>query len=593
VALRKDDLPERDPDEPDLPEWAVEFCREREISDLVRDGRHYEPWGEEDIESVRRAFAALDPNQRAFATKMAKGKKPDSRGSYGSSEGLLIHRYSLSPLSTAYPEMKPRYEVAPKPPEEHWHGDHGPPPEEYDHWAGKEKGWVRKRLRDAQVLKGPSSRCVARPGERECNHAKCSHIRRKKQKPRTEGSAPLFLGDHHGANTEEVHAHQHPAKYIFVTADKVDGPLLYHNHDRRQWRRGQYAKHITDYHGGDYDDPKAAGWHLHVGKWHDHDTHGWRKPENRAKHVRYEHKDGVDVEGVHCHIERVRNPETNMAKVIDCHRLARQKVSDHGVIFFVLEGCPKADSLLSAGAAAISVPSVTLWDYRDGAFAPPNDLWYVTRLFLLNKVVVIVPDADWVHNDKVINQARLLQAKLEHYGVKETHVAAPPLDPDESKPPEDRVLYKGVDDFRHAGGKLEDLVVVDNIPPSRDEIRKWIRRQPQGRRLYLNGLDRDVEALYAFARFAGESGVVEAPLQTVAKAVVCLSYDQIRAAIDSAKSYGGVTIDGDLSTRRGIYTKKEEWEERPRIILHPELRATEVQKRLGDVVELPEFEPVE
>lgn len=70
----------------------------------------------------------------------------------------------------------------------------------------------------------------------------------------------------------------------------------------------------------------------------------------------------------------------------------------------MLEGTLKNDAVLSRGEAVFSVPSVTLWDYRE--------LQAFTRTFLEGKTIFIVPDADWFENSPVDRHARLVRSLI-------------------------------------------------------------------------------------------------------------------------------------------------------------------------------------
>src|SRR5262249_5444907 len=105
-------------------------------------------------------------------------------------------------------------------------------------------------------------------------------------------------------------------------------------------------------------------------------------------------------------------------------------------LYFCLEGCIKADAILSAGGAVFSVPSVSMWDCDElPAFAAE---------YLQGVDVVIVCDADWVANPEVWKQALLCRSRLRSLaGVGRVCIAAPPVTglPD----------LKGVDDYLGKG----------------------------------------------------------------------------------------------------------------------------------------------
>ena len=343
---------------------------------------------------------------------------------------------------------------------------------------------------------------------------------------------PKDPDDHRGVNVETVHRHEHWAKYVFPSS------------------------------------PSAVEEYVH-----DHSA-GWRKrsaadrPLYRERHVARQHG-GADVEGPHGHTRRVKDETVSLARRIDVHPLAEDLIRSADVVFFVIEGCIKADAVLADGGAVFSVPSVSLWDC--------DELQDFTEQFLLGKVVVVVPDADWFTKKQVINQARLCQNALIRHGVQQVHVAA--------SPPTLRGRdTKGVDDFIGAGGHLEDLRVIDfEVPPTLYEVvaRNWSWRRDRQRR--------DAEMLAALANFTGSNGTLHAPLSTVAR-VLAKSPRAVSEAVRDLESLGAVTIEGgDLATGSSWFSPQLDWRERrrPAIVLAPELRATERPPvRLADLVQI-------
>jgi hypothetical protein len=133
---------------------------------------------------------------------------------------------------------------------------------------------------------------------------------------------------------------------------------------------------------------------------------------------------------------------------IDLHPLARRLLPEAQVVFFVLEGTPKTDAVLSAGGVAFGVPSVTCWTRRELAdFADRQ---------LRDKTVLVVPDADWYRNPAVERQALKIRTVLRRLGI-DSYVCAPPYD---AVP-----RYKGVDDHLGAGKTLGDLMIEGREPP--------------------------------------------------------------------------------------------------------------------------------
>lgn len=340
------------------------------------------------------------------------------------------------------------------------------------------------------------------------------------------GKAP---GDHYGTNTEKVHRHQRFAKYVFANGAKMDGAYLHDHADA--WKRTKEAD----------------------------------RAEKRVAHEA-RHHGGASVAGPHSHEIRVKDPlGAPMARRIDVHPLAVGPLLDSPVVFFVIEGCIKADAVLADGGAVFSVPSVSLWE--------ADELAGFADAYLADKTVIIVPDADWHENDAVISHARMCQNSLRRLGVPRTHIAAPP-------PTFNGKKTKGVDDFIGAGGHLEDLRVIDCEPP------EALAGLTHGRTLRRDRAHRDAEVMVALSTYTGPDGRFSAPLRTLAR-VLGANVMSVSRAIGDLQEWGAVEVSGDLSTRRGWFTRQYDWTERPEIIVAPELRSVELPERLlGELLEI-------
>jgi hypothetical protein len=248
-----------------------------------------------------------------------------------------------------------------------------------------------------------------------------------------------------------------------------------------------------------------------------------------------------------------------------------EKIRAAEVVFFVIEGCMKADSILAKGAAVFSVPSVSLWDCPE--------LKRFTETYLNDKEVVIVPDADWAQKEQVISQTRLCHATLSRFGVGTVHIAAPPVD-ENGKP----TRGKGVDDFlgKEGRGDLGELQTVDYVmsPETLEAIDRLVvqhcTRPDQA--------TRNATVLESMAIFAGPTGVLPSSLGMVGRAMG-LDRRRVGEAIKQLKIWGALTYDGDLAERRGYWSGKLEWPDAPPIIIAEQYRAQKDERRqLGDVV---------
>lgn len=337
---------------------------------------------------------------------------------------------------------------------------------------------------------------------------------------------------HWGENSQVVHGHERKAKYIFPPGLKTKG-FFTHDH--------------SDY------------FRLPV-------KHPGRV---KAAHVKDEH-DVCDVKGPHKHPTTVSDPDDpGLARRIDVHRLAVDKFAKAGRVFFVIEGCLKADAVLSAGEAVFSVPSVTMWDCPE--------LPEFARLYLRGKLVCIVPDSDWIMNPQVIAQARLCQSALvrisdqDHLGITPV-VCAPPVG-NYFHPPH----AKGVDDYLAAGGTIDDLVVQDNWPPFFvPEIEAFLG--PRRR----DALRRDALTVLTLALHSGPDGRYQGTLDALAR-VMGVAPATVTRAVRQLQALDVLEVNGDLSTRRSRYSGRWEWDDdAPHIVLAEKYRGEHTAAPLRD-----------
>lgn len=313
--------------------------------------------------------------------------------------------------------------------------------------------------------------------------------------------------DHHGTNSNCIHEHVQTAKYVFPPAPKID----------HRWQ---------------------------------HDHTAYKAADAYQRHLQGSHKDG-DVRGPHGHLRRVKDRTNSLAKRIDVHPFAVPMFESTDTIFFVLEGCLKADAVLTAGAAVFSVPSVTLWD------AP--ELPTFAARYLTGKFVVIVPDADWTQNSLVITQARLCQTRLQRLGVTAC-VAAPPAS----------AGHKGIDDFLGAGGALKDLAVIDRDPsPALVQfVNDHTNRRDQAQR--------DIDVLRSLSMHADHEGRITTSLRSVAR-IMGVPVMRVARGLNDLEAMGAVSIEGSVTTGRGWFSHRPEWKKSksPIISIAKPLRAIE------------------
>jgi hypothetical protein len=267
------------------------------------------------------------------------------------------------------------------------------------------------------------------------------------------------------------------------------GDTTWHRHDEAFFGDPEgVRRHLEDEHAGDLSFPiDRVHAHEDFAKYllaknatdrvpHDHTTdkrfQGTKGAEKLRDHLRSSHGDRQKG-GEHKHSRDVRGQ--HVADRIDIHPLALERLPDAERVFFVIEGTPKADAILTAiletdeRACVFNVPSVTLWKNTKELrrFAP----------HLRDKQLVVVPDADWARNWQVKRQAILCRERVREIVGNEGAVciAAPSVRDQDQKgcgcdaPSVDALgtcaicggYFKGVDDFLAAGGALGDLSVLD------------------------------------------------------------------------------------------------------------------------------------
>lgn len=122
-----------------------------------------------------------------------------------------------------------------------------------------------------------------------------------------------------------------------------------------------------------------------------------------------------------------------------------------GRIYFAMEGAIKGDAVLTAikkedpTAAVVNVPSVTLWQQKNGA---ADELKWFAGKYGKGREIVLIPDADGVTNPNVMAQAKAMSAALRNFGAGNVIMAAPPLKKGTSKQIDHFKLPSGVDEGR-------------------------------------------------------------------------------------------------------------------------------------------------
>jgi hypothetical protein len=181
-----------------------------------------------------------------------------------------------------------------------------------------------------------------------------------------------------------------------------------------------------------------------------------------------------------------KDESESIARRLDVHPLAADRLGA-GLVYVGLEGCIKADAILSEilrrdiDVSVVSFPSVTLWNA--GA-----ELGEFVERHLLGKRVVIVCDSDGARNGLVRTQALLLRSFLHNRGARDTEVVAPPYPGSEQKDgswvvdpaqldEKGKPLLNGVDDFLGAGHELRELKRLGNQVDA--DLLQWVLEHPR------------------------------------------------------------------------------------------------------------------
>jgi len=218
--------------------------------------------------------------------------------------GWIINRRNVPGADHVYPEIRPDGPVRTGPPTMHWHGV-GEPPEELPANADGEPG---------EWYPDGGWRVFKRGTEAWKKH--CEKI----------NGDPNEDDEQHELNMEP-HTHANEAKYVFPPAERVTKWGTPHDHTSTYFQKDKEAlrTHIEKYHDG------------HAGPFGEH-SHGYRDKSDEA-----------------------------LARRLDIHKMARDRLEAAQRVYFGIEGCLKADSILTAiieddrPESVFSVPSVSLW----------------------------------------------------------------------------------------------------------------------------------------------------------------------------------------------------------------------------------------
>lgn len=328
--------------------------------------------------------------------------------------------------------------------------------------------------------------------------------------------------------------------------------------------------------------------------WRQNEDGIWQKPlakssihpaEFMQKHIARRH--GVNDEELHQEQKKAKYvflSGDEHASRLDMHGLSIRRALTCRRFYGGLEGCIKADAMLSAvlfedpeDAAVFSYPSVTLWDNEDAGFWADVFLRNRPRDVVLE--VVLVCDADWFTNPLVLTQALLCRSHWRAMGF-DVCIAAPANCDFKGRHaecvPGEKCKQNGADDFLASGGRLDELVVLHREAPVYEHLQLEKTRNAQA-------WENMLAMLRALAEHADNDGWFEGSIEKLGRI----------AGLKRRTAYNVITYlveDRIITVDRPMLLKREkwvaplrrhvaelDWEDRPRFRLPEHLRAEPFQ----------------
>jgi hypothetical protein len=525
----------------------------------------------------------------------------------GRASGIAMARHPV-PLSYKLPdiaaELRPDWSIWAKEPSWHDHDEFGPRTREFHE--------ARRRTTRAAILKGGFRYGSVDVGDRLVHLSEVYGW----------GDDHFELDQGDRSRVEERHFHVHPAKYVFAPKPKIKKDELYEPHVHAKWWPEFEGKPSWWAALGAYTLPKGERRRIERAYYHlrAHEQQvlapqpAWDEEHTHTLKVTY--KDDT-------------NPLTRLR--LDMHPLAVPLLEEARDVYFVIEGCLKADAVLSTvldtgePSTVFSVPSVTLWQ--------AEELEDFARERLQGKRVVIVPDSDWVENDAVRTQAFRLQEVLRGWGT-DACVAAPTPEPkpcdlhgkwaeevNEDRLRKIRTLVergategerkaakaalgrltlskwipapagskRGVDDFVADGVELGELVEIPRVPPTQEFMLDWMRTHLEKRGPWEEAAKkRDYPVLRWLTILAREDGTTQTTTRALAEYLGWTdkypdpqsAQRQVNRALETLEDAGIISSDKplDLHERRirNLARKRRpdlHWKDSPTITILSDFRA--------------------
>jgi hypothetical protein len=512
---------------------GVDLYRDHAIDPVIGDSRPYERYDLDNLGPVEDEYADLPEAQRRLQLTRAGTKWRCKAGDgyewgYG---GHLIIRHVPPGLDMELPripaEMRPDGDIP----------------------VGKLQWFYRPlELSDdpkdvpcypsgkAQGKRIPSSRWF--PRSEAAAEWMTEKEREKALKRWDEWTGRMLILEPHG----DLYKAQRMTHYVFPSTPKIWVEVGEHDHEDEEFASN------------------PRGVRKHQDEWHtcrDVRAHREGRPHKCTPR---------DISGRHAHWDRVKDKTKNYAKRIDMHPLAALLARDAEIVFFCIEGCIKADAILTeilrtgVKATVISVPSVTLWGPGESWHDEFPELRLVTERYLRGRHVVIVCDKDWNENHVVHDQALFCRTTLRRLsGYQEARSEALRANnalitfsveiaaPTEGKGADDHI----VELHRKAEARAE-------LPPNALASLLVERREAPfvvdlSKKRRWDAIKRDAEALHQISlhtvRPTGTLRVSWRALERIAG----FSHDRLRRSLPSLKSAGHILSEKPLETSRNVW----------------------------------------
>lgn len=473
-----------------------EWWAQHGISEEVADRRPYVPWTPDNLEPIKEGYAGLSPPQLRTLERWAR-----------QTDGLVIYRHYFGGAlpdedqrRRVYPEIRPEQAVVTETTTHY----HGPP----------------------------------RPADDLPLHPSTGNPLPKKHVHTPYSTTKHIDAKHGGVNPDDVHAHEHRAKYLFPPSAKGLAPWI---HSHKTEYEARVLRHLPDT-PPDPDARPPEQWTMPGAEYRglEENFAAWLDQHSTKHH--YDAKSGLytartiggrdfGFRTFHLHDTPAKMRGEQLAKRIDVHPLVWENAgfAHARIAWFGIEGCIKSDAILTAllraglPPAVFSVPSVGHWEATfpadEDEIVLGSELEEFAARFLRGKTVCIVPDADGHQKPEVMTMALLARTALRRLGTLDgvetirAEIVFPPddwLNPPTGKKDDS---IKGIDDYLGNKGvgewrpkpSIDELVWYDKRRPELDHVIGWLQEHGTWGR-DRRTLERAAKAVTTLAEHAGDNG---------------------------------------------------------------------------------------